>query len=220
MAAPRRSGWRSKTPSRAMQARNRSGEWCSTGKSLARRFSPPPSQSVGAGQAVVVERLGQQLAAADVEHERHARPRPGGPRPGRGRRGPARSRPGAPTAPRRRPRRRRALARAARRHAPGRRAGRKPTALRRGSGAQNATMARLSASVPAVEDVEVLAAGEVAQREGREHELGVDPQRVEHAGAHVGVEGAGRHPALRARDHLGADLLLTVRVPQAPGASP
>ena len=65
-------GWRSNTPSMARQARNRSGEWCSTGKSLARRFSPPPSQSFGRGSAVVVERLGQQLAAADVQHERHA----------------------------------------------------------------------------------------------------------------------------------------------------
>ena len=84
MAAPRSSGCRSKTPSSTMQARKRSGEWCTTGKSLDRRFSPPPSQSLGRGRPLLRERLGQELPTAHVEHFRGRRPRPDGPTPAPG----------------------------------------------------------------------------------------------------------------------------------------
>ena len=46
MQPPRRRGNASKTPSSTMHERKVSGGLCATMKSLARMFSPPPSQSV------------------------------------------------------------------------------------------------------------------------------------------------------------------------------
>jgi hypothetical protein len=46
---PRSSGKRSKTPSSARRGRKFCGAKASAKKSLARRFSPPPSQSFGRG---------------------------------------------------------------------------------------------------------------------------------------------------------------------------
>ena len=67
---------------------------------------------------------------------------------------------------------------------------------------------------PAVEHVGVLAPGEMGQREGREDELGLDLEGIEHPGAHLGVEGPGGHPALGALQHLGPDVLVAVGLPE------
>ena len=48
-----------------------------------------------------------------------------------------------------------------------------------------------------------------------EDELRMDAQGVEDPGAHLGVEGAGCHPALRAPQHVRTDLLVAVGVPDA-----
>ena len=66
----------------------------------------------------------------------------------------------------------------------------------------------------AVEHARILAPGEVDQGEGRKDQLGVDPQGIEDAGAHLGIEGPGGHPALGALQDLGTDLEVPVGLPE------
>ena len=147
MAAPRSCSWRSNTPSIAMQARNRSGEWCSTGKSLARRFSPPPSQSFGRGWPLLWNAFGSSLPPPTWRTN-------GTPASARRAQTPSKSRWAGDRSPAASEDTHTAaipLARASSSVVSARAGsarGSQPTALSRGSGAQNAVMARFSARVP------------------------------------------------------------------------
>ena len=163
--------------------------------------------------SVVVERLGQQLSSPDVEDEGHAglgqagpdgvevdvggREVPGGvgghPHGGDARR------PVPPPAPAGRVRV------VERQVADG---------LQPGVGRTEGGHRPVECLGPAVEHVGILAPGEVDQGERREDQLGVDLQRIEHPGAHLGVEGARGHPSLGALQHLGPDLLVAVGLPE------
>src|ERR1700722_19291195 len=65
-----------------------------------------------------------------------------------------------------------------------------------------------------IEDAEILAPRELDQGEGREDQLCVDPEGIEHPRADFGVKSTRSHPALRPREHLGADLLVAVLLPE------
>jgi len=62
----------------------------------------------------------------------------------------------------------------------------------------------------AVQELGILAPGEMAERKRREHELGVDAERIEDARSDLHVESARSHPALRPPQDAGVDLLMTV----------
>ena len=65
-----------------------------------------------------------------------------------------------------------------------------------------------------VQHVVVPARRELTQRERREHQLRVDVEHVEHAGAHVRVECAGCQPPFRSRDDVRRHRLGALTLPE------
>ena len=206
-------GGASKTPSSAMHARNRSGEWWSTGKSLERRFSPPPSQSLGRGWPLRWNALGSSLppptCSTNGTRASARRAQTGSRSTCVGEKSPGASE-GTHTAatPSSSASSSVASARA------GSFRGEEPDRLEPGIGGAESNHGPVERLGPSVEDVRVVSRPEVAERERREDELRVDAERVEHAGAHVGVERPRRQPALGTLQDLGPDLLVPVRIPQ------
>ena len=196
-----------------MQAKEALGRVVQDREVLGAQVLAPAQPVLGPGPAVVVEGLGQELAPTHVEHEGHAR---------LGQPGPDRLEVDVG---------RREGARRVRGHPQGGHAG-VERGLERVDGPFGAVEGQVADGLetvvgraerrhgpverlgPAVEDVEVLAEGEMPGGERREDELGRDPEGVEHPGAHVAVEGTRGHPALGTLQDLGADVGLALGRPQ------